>query len=72
MVLVSVDGGADMWQFGEQIHGVVEVVLPILGLVDAGLVGFEELAVGLYVEDGHGEHGHGVVGFGEVGDELDF
>lgn len=33
VVLVPVDGGADVGQFGQQIHGILEVVLPVFGLV---------------------------------------
>lgn len=53
VVLVPVDGSADVGQLGQQIHGVLEVVLPVLGLVGSGLVGLEELAVDLQVEHCH-------------------
>lgn len=70
VVLVPVDGRANVGQFGQQIHGILEVVLPVFGLVGSGLVGLEELAVNLQVEHSHGQHGHGMEILGQVGDEM--
>jgi hypothetical protein len=35
VVFITVDGGADVGEFGEEVHGVIEVVLPIFGFADA-------------------------------------
>ena len=70
VVLVPVDSRADVGQLGQKIHGILEVVLPVFGLVGSRLVGLEELAVDLQVKHCHGEHGHGMEVFGEAGDEV--
>ena len=72
VVLVAVDGGADEWQFGQKIHRILEVVLPILGLTGSALVGLEEFAVHLLLEDANGKHGHWMVFLRKVSDELHF
>jgi len=53
VVFVSVDGGANEWQFGEQVHGVLKVVIPVFGLIGACLVGPEELALPLQMQQTH-------------------
>lgn len=70
MVLVAVDGGADVGQLGEQVHRVLEVVLPVFGLVGARLVGLEEFAVHLLTQQTYRQHGHGVEVLGEGSDEV--
>ena len=71
VIFVTIDGGADVGQLGKKIHGVLIVVLPELSLIGSLLVGIEERAVSLEVEEGHGEHGHGVEVLGQAGDEVD-
>lgn len=41
-VFMPVYGGADVWQFGNQVHGVFKEVLPILCLIHSTLVSLEE------------------------------
>ena len=69
VVLVAVDGRDELGQLGQQIHGVVVVELPVLGLVDALRVGFEEFAVALDVQHRHRQHRHRVVVFRQAGNE---
>jgi len=49
-VRLAVDGGRNRGQLGDQVEGVLEDGVPVLGLVDAGLIGLCKLAVGLRVE----------------------
>lgn len=70
LVLVAVDEGAEVGKLGEQIHGILIVVLPIGGLVGSVLVGLEEVRVLLEVEQAHRQNGHGVELPGQVKDKL--
>mmetsp|Transcript_7093 Transcript_7093/g.17492 ORF Transcript_7093/g.17492 Transcript_7093/m.17492 type:complete len:376 (-) Transcript_7093:100-1227(-) len=65
-----VDQRRDRGQLGDQVHAVLEVGLPVLRLVDAGLVGGGELAVRLQREDGLRELSHGVRVRGHGGQHL--
>lgn len=60
VIFVSVDGGADEWQFGQQVHGVFKVVVPVFGLIGACLVSPEELALRLQMQQTHRQHRHRV------------
>ena len=69
---MAIDGGTDVGNFGEQVHGIFVVVLPVLGLVDTIVISIKELAVSLQVKQGHREHGHGVEVSGNVSNEFCF
>lgn len=69
-VRVLVDLGGDLGQLGNEVDGVIEAVLPVLGLGDTSLVGLGELRVVVESRHGHGELGHGVQGGGQVVEHL--
>ena len=60
VVRVLVDFGGDEGEFAEQRDGVVEGGFPVVGFVEAGLVGFGEDAGVVEGGDGDGELRHGV------------
>ena len=66
MVFVSVDSGYNLRKFGQKIHRVIIVKLPIFGFVDSLRIGFEEFTVTLDVKDSQGKHSHRVIVFGQV------
>lgn len=67
---VAVDAGSNGGQLGDEVHGVLEGVGPVLLLVDTLGVGLGEGR--LVLESGHGQRelGHGVEGVGATVDEL--
>ena len=67
---VAVDTGSNGGQLGNEVHGVLEGVVPVLLLVNTLGVGLGE--GGLVLESGHsqGELGHGVEGVGATVNEL--
>ena len=67
---VAVDAGGDGGEFSNEVHGVLEVVLPVLGLLDTAGVGLGEGGFTLESGDGEGELGHGVEVAGASVDEL--
>jgi hypothetical protein len=69
-VRVLVDLGGNLGQLGNEVDGVIEGVLPVLGLGDTSLVGLGELGVVVKGRHGHGELGHGVQGRGQVVEHL--
>ena len=66
MVFVSVDNGYNLRKFGQKIHRVIIVKLPIFGFVDSLRICFEEFTVTLDVKDSQGKHSHRVIVFGQV------
>ena len=70
LVDVAEDLGGDGGQLGDEVHGVLKGVLPVLGLVHALGVGLGELRLVLERGDGDGELGHGVEVAGAAVDEL--
>lgn len=69
-VRVVVDLGGYGGQLGQQADGVVKGGLPVVGLVEALLVGLCELGGIVQGGDGDGELGHGVEVLGEVVEHL--
>lgn len=67
---VSVDSRGDDGELGNEVHGILVGVLPVLLLVDTLLVSLGELGLGLESVNGNGELGHGVQGRGASVDEL--
>ena len=67
---VAVDAGGDGGQLGDEVHGVLEGVLPVLVLLHALGVGLGEGGLVLESGDGEGELGHGVEVAGAAVDEL--
>lgn len=71
---VSVDLGRDGRQFGDNVHAVLESILPVFLLVDALGVGFGEGRLVLQGGNGQRELGHGVevrrAAVNELRDEL--
>lgn len=57
---VAVDLGCDGRQFGYQVHGILEGVLPVLFLVDAFSIGLGENGLVFESGDSEGELGHRV------------
>lgn len=70
LVGVLVDLGGNGGQLGEQRDAVVIGGLPVVGLVEALLVGLCKLGLVVEGRDGHGELGHGVQVLGEVVEHL--
>lgn len=66
VIFVSVDSGYNVWKFGQKIHRVIIVKLPIFGFVNSLGVGFEEFTVALNVKDSQGKHSHRVIVFGQI------
>ena len=72
LVDVAVDLGGNGGELGNEVHGVLEGVLPVLGLLHALSIGLGELRLALESSDGKGELGHGVeVGRAAVDELLD-
>jgi len=69
-VNVAVDAGGDGGEFSDEVHGVLEVVLPVLGLLDTTCVGLGEGGFTLESSDGKGKLGHGMEVAGASVDEL--
>lgn len=67
---VLVDAGSNVGQLGNEVHGVLKGVVPVLLLVDASGVGLGERGGVLEGSDGQRELGHGVEVVGAVVDEL--
>jgi hypothetical protein len=61
---VAVDTGSNVWQFGNQVIGILVHVLPVLSLRDTVLVGFRK--TGLLLKGSHSQRelAHGVEGVG--------
>jgi hypothetical protein len=70
LVDVAVDLSGDGGQLGNEVHGVLESVLPVLGLLHALRVGLGEVRLVLESSDGDGELSHGVEVAGTAVDEL--
>jgi hypothetical protein len=70
LVDVAEDLGGDGGETGNEVHGVLESVLPVLRLVHALGVGLGELGLVLESSDGERELGHGVEVAGAAVDEL--
>lgn len=67
---VAVDAGGNGGQLGNEVHGVLERVLPVLGLGDAAGVGLGEGRLVLKSSDGKRELSHGVEVVGAAVNEL--
>lgn len=67
---VAVDLGGDGGQLGDEVHRVLEGVVPVVLLVDTLSVGLGESRLVLKGSDGQRELGHGVEGAGAAVDEL--
>lgn len=67
---VTVDLGGNGGQLGDEIHGVLEGVVPVVLLVDTLGVGFGEGRLVLKGSNGQRELGHGVEGAGAAVDKL--
>ena len=70
LVDVAEDLGGNGGQLSNEVHGVLEGVLPVLRLVDALGVGLGEVGLVLESSDGERELGHGVEVAGAAVDEL--
>ena len=70
LVDVAVDLGRKSRELGNEVHGVLKGVLPVLGLGDALGVGLGEAGLVLESSDGEGELGHGVEVARAAVDEL--
>lgn len=69
---ISVDLGGDGWELGNQVHGVLEGVLPVFLLVDTLGIGLGEGGLLLKSGDGKGELSHWVeVRWASVDELLD-
>jgi len=66
LVGVSVDASSNLGESGENVQGVFEGRVPVLGLLGARLVGLGELRLGLHGSDGSRQLRHGVEVLGEV------
>lgn len=66
LVGVSVDASGNLGQSGENVQSIFEGGVPVLGLLDASLVGLGELRLGLHGSDGGRQLRHGVEVLGEV------
>jgi len=67
---VAVDARGNVGELGNEVHGVLEGVLPVLGLLHALGVGLSEGRLVLKSGNGDGELSHGVEGVGAAVDEL--
>lgn len=67
---VLVDAGSDRGELGNEVHGVLESVTPVVLLVDTLGVGLGEGGLVLEGSDGEGELSHGVEVAGAAVDEL--
>jgi hypothetical protein len=67
---VAVDARGNVGELGNEVHGVLESVLPVLGLLHALGVGLSEGRLVLKSSDGQRELSHGVEGVGAAVDEL--
>lgn len=67
---VSVDSRSNDGELGNEVHGILVGVLPVLLLVNTLLVSLGELRLGLQSVDGNTELSHGVEGGGASVDEL--
>lgn len=67
---VAVDASGDGWELGNEVHGVLEGVLPVLGLLHTLGVGLGEGRLVLESGDGEGELGHWVEVAWAAVDEL--
>lgn len=67
---VAVDLGGDSGQLGDEVHRVLEGVVPVVLLVDTLGVGLSEGRLVLQGGDSQRELGHGVEGAGAAVDEL--
>lgn len=67
---VAVDAGGNGGQLGNEVHGVLEGVGPVVLLVNTLLVGLGEGGLVLESSDGQRELGHGVEVIGAAVDEL--
>lgn len=70
LVDVAVDLGGNGGELSNEVHRVLEGVLPVLGLVHALSVGLGEVGLALQSGDGERELGHGVEVAGAAVDEL--
>lgn len=70
LVGVAVDGGSDRWELRDEVHRVIEGVLPVLGLGHALSIGLGERRLAFKSSHGGRELSHGVKGLGEVVEEL--
>ena len=70
LVDVAVDLGGNGGELSNQVHGVLEGVVPVVFLVDALRVRLGELRLVLKRGNSKGELGHGVEGVGAAVDEL--
>lgn len=70
LVDIAVDLGGNGGELGNEVHGVLEGVLPVLSLLHALSIGLGELRLALESSDGEGELGHGVEVGGAAVDEL--
>jgi hypothetical protein len=60
LVDISVDLGSNGWELGDQVHGVLESVIPVLRLVNTLSICLGESGLVLESSDGKGELGHWV------------
>lgn len=67
---VTVDLGGDSGQLGDEVHRVLEGVVPVVLLVDTLSVGLGESGLVLKGSDGQRKLGHGVKGAGAAVDEF--
>lgn len=67
---VAVDTGSNAGQLSDQVHAVLEGVLPVVLLVDTTVVGLGKLRLALEGGNSHGELGHGVQVLGASVDQL--
>ena len=70
LVDVAVDAGGNVGELADEVHGVLESVLPVLALLHALGVGLGEVGLVLERGDGEGELSHGVEVVGAAVDEL--
>ena len=70
LVDVAVDLGGNCGKLSDEVHGILEGVLPVLGLVDALGICLGEVGLVLESSDGERELSHGVEVAGAAVDEL--
>jgi hypothetical protein len=70
LVDVAVDLGGNGGQLSNEVHGILESVLPVLGLVHALSIGLGEVGLALKSSDGQRELSHGVQVAGAAVDQL--
>lgn len=70
LVDVAVDAGGNVGELANEVHGVLESVLPVLALLHALGVGLGEVGLVLKRSDGERELSHGVEVVGAAVDEL--